>query len=239
MSIGPPTYYLQLEYLPTYSNMRLPAHSSCHAKGGWGHLSCLFFWPRRSTSTAPSAKDFERLWDAACMGAVSKGLEGIGSGKKCWKMQWCLGEAIRRLDKDFLANSSAICLHRDATGGTLLCKFQASDRDLNLHCGIFGVQKHYGSSGLDITTATDKMYKALATKNVGAPSRRAGAGGPGRSLDSKFEKHCKLITMFIGGGSNHSKCGCRREGYSSCEQAGYPKTCPRRRLPVQHHGHLH
>ena len=88
-----------------------------------------------------------KVWDAVASGTVTRGVDGVGSTKKCKKMEWCLFEAIKELDVQFLENSSTMCIHRDATNGLLLCRFQASDHSLDVRCGVFGVKKHFWQQG--------------------------------------------------------------------------------------------
>ena len=126
---------------------------------------------RKTTSTAPSAEQFCQVWKAAQDGSLSRGLPDVGSVKKLRKMEWCLGEGIKKLDWQFLERSNTMCLHRDATDGTLLCRFQASDVQLNRRCGILGIRKSYGSSANDITAATADIYKQAATERLGAYRR--------------------------------------------------------------------
>jgi len=53
---------------------------------------------------ADSVKDFQTVWAALRKGDSGRqGIEGVGTYHKVRNMVWCLGEAIRDLDRSFLA----------------------------------------------------------------------------------------------------------------------------------------
>ena len=151
---------------------------------------------RQPLSGAPSALHFRTLWDAAERGPVTAGLSGIACSKKCKRMEFCLSEAIKRKDQEFLKDAGSMVLHRDATDGTLLARFQACDSALNIRSGVVGIAKHFGSSAIDISRATGKMYDDFATSLLGAPPRQ-GQAIVDIQEDRGLAEHLKHITHII------------------------------------------
>ncbi len=126
----------------------------------------------KPTVTAPPAPDFMAVWDAAERGSVGEGVSHVGGHHKCKKIVWCLAEAIKRLDQEFVAGATTMAIHRDASGGCLLVRFVAANASLQVRRGIFGLAKNFGSSASEITAATSKLFVSFATQNLGAPPRR-------------------------------------------------------------------
>ena len=70
---------------------------------------------------------------------MTSGVAGVGNRKKCKRMEFCIGEALKQADQEFLRDAQSLALHRDATGETLLTRFSACDSNLRTRSGIFGI----------------------------------------------------------------------------------------------------
>ncbi len=58
--------------------------------------------------------------------------------RKACAVQWCLAEAVRRIDRDFISKAECITLSQDATESRLLARFVAADAELNVRRGVLG-----------------------------------------------------------------------------------------------------
>ena len=76
-------------------------------------------------SMAPTHDVFAKVWDLAHKGALPELEAGIGCRRKMAKMLYCIGEAIKEKDKTFLRTCTGMTIHRDASDGILLVRFQA------------------------------------------------------------------------------------------------------------------
>ena len=102
----------------------------------------------------PPKEHFIEVWDAACKGDRSAtGLAHTGKRERTDKFMWCIHEAIRLEDQDFLRRADVITLVRDARKGRLLVRFIAV-AGLDRHSGILGQAKMFGTTAADVTRAT-------------------------------------------------------------------------------------
>eukprot|EP00969_Alexandrium_andersonii_P049987 2194208-Alexandrium_andersonii.AAC.1 len=55
------------------------------------------------------------VWLEAEKGSLKKGIHDVGGSAKCFKMMWCIGEAIKIEDQSFMRSAVTCSLARDAT----------------------------------------------------------------------------------------------------------------------------
>ncbi len=81
---------------------------------------------------APPLEHFREVYDSI----LERRKARCTRRKKLRKMQFCLTEGARQLDRDFLARSQSITLMQDARKSRLLVRFKASDKNLLTRAGI-------------------------------------------------------------------------------------------------------
>jgi hypothetical protein len=126
---------------------------------------------QRPVSGAPSEDDFKRVWNASIKGdSFRDGITGVAHRQKCYKMQFCVYEAMGAVDRKRIQNATCIALQRDACRGRLVVRFRCASDDLEFHQGFLGVAKNYGSGGKMIVKATQGIFETFATPWCGAPA---------------------------------------------------------------------
>ena len=100
------------------SNFKKHAASKVHRQATAAFLSQrgITFGPSsgRIVVGAPPVDHFHKLWTLLADGlAPANGIEGIGTNHKLVRMAWCLCEAMRRDDADFLSRAKSVALFRD------------------------------------------------------------------------------------------------------------------------------
>ena len=126
-------------------------------------------------------------------------------------------------EQEFLRGAQCLALHRDATRGTLLARYQACDGNLNVRSGVLGVSKNFGSSAADIRKAVCDMYVKMAR-----PAKRSAYLG-------LSEIGCSRRSSTIGPSSR----GCRRRDHMDTRAGLYwvhsslsPTRCEPNRRPL-------
>lgn len=94
-------------------------------------------------------------------------------------MRWCLAEAMRELDREFLRRAHTVSLMQDSRKRRLLVRFKAATLSLETRRGILGQHHLHGSmNGSGLREGTLATLRTLCTKGLGAPSRPPGAPEP-------------------------------------------------------------
>lgn len=81
-------------------------------------------------------------------GSVTADIPAVGKRKKVAMMRWCLAEAIRKQDREFLARAECVSLQQDVRGTRFLVRFRAIDNDLAVRTGVFQLTKLVASPDL-------------------------------------------------------------------------------------------
>ncbi|CAE7244095.1 haeIIM [Symbiodinium sp. CCMP2592] len=119
-----------------------------------------------SSSTAvgaPPPQSFQALIDESSAGRPP-------GCRKNRQMTFCLAEAAKALDQDFVAKASKVCLFRDERKGRLLLRFRAVDKNLLVRSGTMGLAIQPGTGARNITEATRKIMKRFCTRFAGCPN---------------------------------------------------------------------
>ena len=111
---------------------------------------------------APPPQSFEALIDEISAGRPP-------GCRKNRQMTFCLAEAAKALDQEFVAKASKVCLFRDERKGRLLLRFRAVDKDLHVRSGTMGLAIQPGTGARNITQATRKITKRFCTRFAGCP----------------------------------------------------------------------
>ncbi len=112
-------------------------------------------------SGAPDTAVFQNAWTGAVTGSTATHL---GDGRKRATLEWCIYEAIRDVDRTFLAKASAIAVLLDERNGRILLKFHACDDELNVRVGVIALLQDHGKAACDVANAVHDALKKLATR---------------------------------------------------------------------------
>ena len=115
---------------------------------------------------APPASEFDEAWTNAVLGRKSQTV----SLRKSTSLEWCLAEALRDEDREFLRRSSAIAIMLDERNCRLLVKFQACDSNLVVRFGVVSLLRNAGKTAPEIAAAVHKAVRALCTRRARHPS---------------------------------------------------------------------
>ena len=97
---------------------------------------------------APSHCDWKALVENTAPGSVTADIPAVGKRKKVSMMRWCLAEAIRKEDREFLARAECISLQQDVRGTRFLVRFRTVDNELAVRTGVFQLTKLVASPDL-------------------------------------------------------------------------------------------
>ena len=78
-------------------------------------------------------------------------------------MRSTLSEAIAVVDREFVADSKAMSLARDASDGVLVTQAIAVQEKFESRSFLFGLSKDWGSSAQEITDATVRQFSEFGT----------------------------------------------------------------------------
>ena len=113
---------------------------------------------------APPAKEFERLLEELCQRKLP------ALGRKDRQTLFCLAEAIKAEDQQFLARACAVCLFRDERKGRLAIRFRAVTEELQVRSGSMGIEIDCGTGGRNLTQGTHRIMRRFCSRFAGCPS---------------------------------------------------------------------
>ena len=90
------------------------------------------------------------------------------------KLQYCLAEASREKDFDFLKSAHVIWLGRDERHGRLLVRFRAvglRNGAIDILTGVLGQAKEFGTGAVALNEATKAIMRRVVAKGANAPHR--------------------------------------------------------------------
>lgn len=113
---------------------------------------------------APAASDFDSILRALQNGKLPEN----SRKRKATAMGWCLFEAVRDEERQFLRNSSVISVMQDARGDRVLTRYAACSRDertLEVRRGILSMADP-GTGALALVEAVKRGIDSFATKRA-------------------------------------------------------------------------
>jgi hypothetical protein len=108
---------------------------------------------------APTADTFDEAWASAAKGKTV-------ASRKSRSLEWCIAEAIRDADRDFLRRAKAIAVLLDKRNSRLLVKFQACDDDLVVRFGVLALLRNAGKSAPQIAAAVHQSVQCVCTRRL-------------------------------------------------------------------------
>jgi len=105
---------------------------------------------------APSKDEFAAVWDFMVRhhSHGREGIPGIGTWRKTRRMEWCLAEARRVLDRRFMSTATVASLMQDGRGNNLLIRLVATNKQLDVRRFVMGLERDCGSGAVAVRDAT-------------------------------------------------------------------------------------
>ena len=125
-------------------------------------------------------------------------------------MMFCLAEAKRDLDREFIRSCATVSICQDKRGTRLLTRFRASDLQLNVRTGVIVLARCTGTAFDGITGAESVQVATLqGIGNLCTPGTPPYIHGPAPARDEAlFEKLINAIEVFVAdAASDEMLCG--------------------------------
>ena len=175
-----------------------------HQKGAAHHMACKTpLQPQGAIlpAHAPSKDEFASVWDFVVRhhSHGRDGIPGIGTWRKTRRMEWCLAEARRVLDRHFMSTATVASLMQDGRGNNLLIRLVATNTQLEVRRFVMGLERDCGSGAVAVRDATVLAMRRFCTRNDRPPPRTMTQPDMGtRHLDTKLFGHIKhIIEVFV------------------------------------------
>lgn len=141
-------------------------------------------------NAAPPVSFFKDLLEDIAKGSAST------QGRKAAQGVWCLNEALKFIDRRFLANAESISLFRDERKGRLNLRFRAVGKKLEVRCGMMGQEREFGTGAANITKATCKIVQRMCTTLHGCKFNTHGVKSKlNKKILRRIRKNVFMITV--------------------------------------------
>ena len=163
----------EIQYITQFKPCRITAHST--SKGHVDAMRCLIqgkaFDAEDPCDAAPPLESYECLLSWIRKGrSLRKGMPSVGHyQKKCKQMAFTMAEALKRLYRSWLRESSCISLLRDERRAQLLARFRCADSKGRRHVGTLGHVKAVKGTASRFNDLTMELLATFCTENAGAP----------------------------------------------------------------------
>ena len=129
------------------------------------------------TGSAPPALEFRSVLSKLAAGESLRAVAGGVQSTKTHAIAWCLAEAMKEKDREFLKDAVSMVLCRDERQERLLVRFGAVDSKFNVRRGFLGQCKDAGGKGTNLVQGTRKVLRDFCTAFHEPP--RTGYSGNG------------------------------------------------------------
>jgi hypothetical protein len=151
--------------------------------------------PVEEAIAAPPTADFRAVLDALQNGRIPPG----SRKRKTVALGWCLFEAARDGEREFLETASVISIMQDGRGARILARYTAcgsSKRRLEVRRGILFQMGPDKPGSLSLAELVGHGIDALATRRAPHPGMPAPRVGPSRDhqLVAHVQQHIEMFT---------------------------------------------
>ena len=146
------------------------------------------------------------------------------------RMEWCLAEAKRNLDREFLRQATVASLMVDARNGSLLVRLAAADAQLNTRSMVLGLKHQYGSRAEHAQKAVMAVIQDMCTGGRGAPGRQGNV-----MCDADLAEHIRQIVEVFAADAASDEQLAGRELQSPAN--GGPAMLPNLKIVVRDKAH--
>lgn len=146
------------------------------------HQTNVIKWLRTSAASVSSGGGLEALEATDALAPQTQPFQELlesvrhsgnppWSNRKMASMAWCLFEAQRDQERDFLAKAAAISVSQDERKGILLCRYIASSETLEVRTGVLFCSPFKGSGAPAVREAFLSGLRRFCTARRGASQR--------------------------------------------------------------------
>ena len=148
---------------------------------------------------APPRKHWEETFDAMVDGrSYKKGVKQVGTQHKMRKMVWCIAEAMRDADRNFMTKLASLTVIRDESKAKLVIRYIASDVEANVQRGHCAVVSEFGTGSVNIVGAFRTAFKQMFTLGLGAPStKKRKPKRKGSSMWRRTQQLCPRLNFLL------------------------------------------
>ena len=144
---------------------------------------------------APSAGQFQAVLDELKKGTSPNAVKiDRMSGRKVYKMIFCLAEALYSQDRDFARQAIVGSIRRDESAGRLLLYFSFATADLRSRSGVLGIRSKFGTGATAITNATADLFARFATPLFKIQDFRP-SKAPSEAMDENLLVHTRTVQV--------------------------------------------
>jgi hypothetical protein len=154
----------------------------------------------------PSAESFQTVLDHKKLGEATDRLSTIAGIEKATRMSWCLGEAVKEIDKERVRNAVVIAIHQDARKGILQLRFVCVGENLERHEGLLGLAKDYGTTAMETCRATLDMMRAFCTTPLAPTTGRSISAIPAHPDEEMLQNLKGRIELFVSDAASDELC---------------------------------
>jgi hypothetical protein len=150
--------------------------------------------------SAPPIEAFKDAW-------LGLRRAGVHMDRKRRTLEWCLYEAVRDKELEFLAKATCISIMLDERNGRLLIKYSATNRKLDVRVGCLALMRDAGGTSRDVATAVHTAMARFCTRRVLHPGINAGKARsePNQAAEVHIRNHIEMFTAD--GASNEQLAG--------------------------------
>lgn len=135
---------------------------------GAAHLKKLGREPLSSVG-APAISDFQQVLAHRRASESYRADRAVAGSKKAGRLSWCLAEAMRDEDRQFMAKACTIAVLQDMRKDVLCIRFAAANAKLEVRRGILGCASQFGTTAAQIRDATLKLVREFCSPRLHPP----------------------------------------------------------------------
>ena len=176
---------------------------------------------------APSEQEFSDLCDRILAG------RGTCSTPKDVAMTYCVSEGILSVSQGRVEQAESIALFRDERIARLAIRFRAVSKDLDVHSGVLGQERDYGTGARNLTLATGRVMKRFCSRFHGPPGKAKRRG----FVKKKLFKHLRYAVTTITTDSAADEMLCAEMMRSSSLSAMRRRLTPKLKFVIRDRAH--
>jgi len=121
---------------------------------------------------------------------------GVHIDRKQRTLEWCLFEAVRGRELEFLAKATCIGIMLDERNGRLLIKYSAASRALDVRVGCLALMRDTGGTARDVAAAVHTAMTRFCTRHVRHPgiNTSKGRSEPNQAAEDHIRNHIEMLT---------------------------------------------
>jgi hypothetical protein len=187
------------------------------------HLKRLGREPLSSVG-APALKDFQQVLAHRRASESFRADSAVAGCKKASRLSWCLAEALRDEERQFMAKACTIAVLQDMRKDVLCIKYAAANANLEVRRGILGCASRFGTTAADIKDATLKVVRDFCTPRLHPPAgaRRLQAPDLSSSVDNLQSHVLSAIELCVADGAADEQKALRDLAGHAGNAAAFP-----------------